>query len=652
MSLGRGEEKRTENRGFKKADAYAIIVIAASLSRMEIRHCCKNEYIEENKMKRLLHYLSGYKLESILGPLFKMLEASFELFVPLVIARMIDVGIKHEDTGYILRMGGLLVLLGIIGLTCSLTAQYFAAKASVLAATGLRNDLFSHISHLSYSEIDTVGTSTLITRMTSDINQVQTGINMVLRLFLRSPFVVFGAMIMAFTVDVKAALAFVVVIPLLSVVVFGILLISMPLYKKVQKQLDQVMLTTRENLMGVRVIRAFNRQKNETARFEEENGLLVQFQVFVGKISALLNPVTYIMINLATVAVIWIGARQVDSGVITQGKVVALVNYMSQILVELIKLANLIIIISKSVACMNRVDGIFRLEPSIKEKAGAVSEAANDVEENTEASGVQSRKKEPVNAVPDCGKVAFKGVTFLYAGAKEPSLSGLDFSVKKGETVGIIGGTGSGKSTLVNLIPRFYDTAEGRVMIDGRDVREYTLPGLRGKIGVVPQKAVLFKGSLRENMQWGRKDASDQEIYEALDTAQAREFVDSKGKGLDLMIEQGGRNLSGGQKQRLTIARALVRRPEILILDDSASALDFATDARLRRAIKENTGDMTVFLVSQRAATIRNADQILVLDDGKIAGRGTHKELLNSCELYREICLSQLSEEEVERDAG
>lgn len=646
MSWGRGEEKRTENRGFKKADAYAIIVIAASLSGMEIRHCCKNEDIEENKMKRLLHYLSGYKLESILGPLFKMLEASFELFVPLVIARMIDVGIKHEDTGYILRMGGLLVLLGIIGLTCSLTAQYFAAKASVLAATGLRNDLFSHISHLSYSEIDTVGTSTLITRMTSDINQVQTGINMVLRLFLRSPFVVFGAMLMAFMVDVKAALAFVVVIPLLSVVVFGILLISMPLYKKVQKQLDQVMLTTRENLMGVRVIRAFNRQKNETARFEEENGFLVQFQVFVGKISALLNPVTYIMINLATVAVIWIGARQVDSGVITQGKVVALVNYMSQILVELIKLANLIIIISKSVACMNRVDGIFRMEPSIKEKAGAVSEAA------TKASGAQNRKKEPVNAMPDCGKVAFEGVIFLYAGAKEPSLSGLDFSVKKGETIGIIGGTGSGKSTLVNLIPRFYDTAEGCVKIDGRDVREYTLAGLREKIGVVPQKAVLFKGSLRENMQWGRKDASDQEIYQALDIAQAREFVDSKGKGLDLMIEQGGRNLSGGQKQRLTIARALVRRPEILILDDSASALDFATDARLRRAIKENTGDMTVFLVSQRAATIRNADQILVLDDGKIAGRGTHKELLNSCELYREICLSQLSREEVERDAG
>ncbi len=578
-------------------------------------------------MKRLLHYLSGYKLESILGPLFKMLEASFELFVPLVVASMIDVGIKQSNAAYILRQGGLLILLGIIGLACSLTAQYFAAKASVSAATCLRNDLFQHISNLSYTEIDTVGTSTLITRMTSDINQVQTGINMVLRLFLRSPFVVFGAMIMAFTVDVKAAMAFVVVIPLLSVVVFGILLISMPLYKKVQKQLDRVMLTTRENLMGVRVIRAFNRQKSETARFEEENGLLVRFQVFVGKISALLNPVTYIMINFAIIAVVWIGALQVGAGIITQGKVVALVNYMSQILVELVKLANLMIIISKSVACMNRVDTIFKMEPSIKEK--------NKVFASQE------------NSLP---KLVFDQVSFLYAGAKEESLSGIDFSVKKGETIGIIGGTGSGKSTVVNLIPRFYDVALGQVSLDGRDVREYSLEKLREKIGVVPQKAVLFKGSLRENMQWGKKDASDEEIYRALDIAQAREFVDGKKKGLDLYIEQGGRNLSGGQRQRLTIARALVREPEILILDDSASALDFATDARLRRAIKENTGDMTVFLVSQRAATIRNADQILVLDDGKLAGKGTHKELLSSCALYREICLSQLSKEEVERD--
>ncbi len=589
-------------------------------------------------MKRLLSYLSNYKLESIMGPLFKMLEASFELFVPLVVASMIDVGIKNRDAGYIAKMGGLLILLGVIGLACSLTAQYFAAKAAVSTATCLRNDLFSHISHLSYSEIDTVGTSTLITRMTSDINQVQTGINMVLRLFLRSPFVVFGAMVMAFTVNFKAALVFVAVIPLLSVVVFGILLISMPLYKKVQKQLDQVMLTTRENLLGVRVIRAFNRQKSETARFEAENGLLVKFQVFVGKISALLNPITYIMINFATVAVIWVGAVQVDGGIITQGKVVALVNYMSQILVELIKLANLIITISKSVACMNRVDSIFQLKPSIQEKPGAAGSKSASV------SG-HGFKTEPETA-----KVAFQNVSFLYAGAKEESLTDLDFSVKTGETIGIIGGTGSGKSTVVNLIPRFYDVASGGVLVDGIDVKDYSLDGLREKIGVVPQRAVLFKGSLRENMRWGRKDATDEEIYRALDIAQAREFVDSKGKGLDLYIDQGGRNLSGGQKQRLTIARALVRNPEILILDDSASALDFATDAKLRKAIKENTGDMTVFLVSQRAATIKNADQILVLDDGRLAGRGTHKELLSSCQLYREICLSQFSKEEVERD--
>lgn len=590
-------------------------------------------------MKRLLSYLSNYKLESIMGPLFKMLEASFELFVPLVVASMIDVGIKNRDASYIIKMGGLLILLGVIGLACSLTAQYFAAKAAVSTATCLRNDLFSHISHLSYSEIDTVGTSTLITRMTSDINQVQTGINMVLRLFLRSPFVVFGAMIMAFTVNFKAALVFVTVIPLLSVVVFGILLISMPLYKKVQKQLDQVMLTTRENLLGVRVIRAFNRQKSETARFEEENGLLVKFQVFVGKISALLNPVTYIMINFATVAVIWVGAVQVDAGIITQGKVVALVNYMSQILVELIKLANLIITISKSVACMNRVDSIFQLEPSIKEGANGVR------------GGSGGAKREGADGeARETAKVVFKNVSFLYAGAKEESLSNMDFSVKKGETIGIIGGTGSGKSTVVNLIPRFYDVAAGSVLVDGIDVKDYSLDGLREKIGVVPQRAVLFKGTLRDNMRWGRKDATDEEIYRALDIAQAREFVDSKGKGLELAIDQGGRNLSGGQKQRLTIARALVRRPEILILDDSASALDFATDAKLRKAIKESTGDMTVFLVSQRAATIKNADQILVLDDGRLAGKGTHKELLNNCQLYREICLSQFSKEEVERD--
>ncbi len=601
-------------------------------------------------MKRLLRYLADYKKESILGPLFKMLEASFELFVPLVVASMIDVGIPGRDVGYILRMGGLLILLGVVGLACSLTAQYFAAKASVEASANLRNDLLAHIFRLSYSEIDTVGTSTLITRMTSDVNQVQTGINMVLRLFLRSPFVVFGAMIMAFTVDVKAALVFVVVIPLLSIVVFGIMLISMPLYKKVQKQLDRVMLATRENLLGVRVIRAFNRQKSETARFAQENDTLVKFQVFVGKISALLNPVTYIMINLATVAVIWVGALQVDAGLLTQGKVVALVNYMSQILTELIKLANLIIIISKSVACMNRVDSVFRIEPGIKEESRAAMADAADVAEEMPGT-VAGKAGDTAAGKFSVPAVEFRNVSFLYAGAKEESLSGLSFTVKRGETVGIIGGTGSGKSTLVNLIPRFYDAASGQVLVDGQDVKKGSLSGLREKIGVVPQKAVLFKGTLRENMLWGREDASDEEIYEALDIAQARDFVEDKGQGLELPIAQGGRNLSGGQRQRLTIARALVRRPRILILDDSASALDFATDARLRKAIKENTGDTTVFLVSQRAATVKNADQILVLDDGKVAGKGTHKELLNQCQLYREICLSQLTREEVDRDA-
>ena len=591
-------------------------------------------------MKRLLRYLADYKKESILGPLFKMLEASFELFVPLVVASMIDVGIQNRDIGYILRMGGLLILLGIIGLTCSLTAQYCAAKAAVEASASLRNDLLAHIFRLSYSEIDTVGSSTLITRMTSDLNQVQTGINMVLRLFLRSPFVVFGAMIMAFTVNVQAALVFAVVIPLLSVVVFGILLISMPLYKKVQKQLDRVMLTTRENLLGVRVIRAFNRQKSETARFEEENSILVKFQVFVGKISALLNPVTYIMINLATVAVIWVGALQVDAGVITQGKVVALVNYMSQILVELIKLANLIIIISKSVACMNRIDSVFAMEPGIIDKTSSL-----EGKEPAAKAGEEEKRGQRGMSVE------FKDVSFVYAGAKEPSLSGLSFKAEKGKTIGIIGGTGSGKSTLINLIGRFYDVSSGQVLLNGQDVREFPLHQLRESIGLVPQKAVLFKGTLRENMRWGKADAQDEEIYQALEIAQAKEFVDGKGQGLELEIEQGGRNLSGGQRQRLTIARALVRKPDILILDDSASALDFATDAKLRKAIKEGTGDATVFLVSQRASAVKNADQILVLDDGEIVGKGTHKELLKGCALYREICLSQLTREEVERDA-
>lgn len=577
-------------------------------------------------MKKLLKYLRDYKLESILGPLFKMLEASFELFVPLVMAQIIDVGIKNQDTGYILKMGGILVLLGVVGLTCSLTAQYFSAKAAMGFGTALRNDLFRHINSLSYREIDTVGTATLITRMTSDINQVQSGVNLVLRLFLRSPFIVFGSMVMAFTINVKAALVFVVAIPLLSIVVFGILLISMPLYKKVQKQLDQVLLTTRENLLGARVVRAFNRQQDEMEKFDQENSLLVKFQVFVGKVSALMNPITYVIINGAIIVLIWTGGWQVEQGIITQGEVVALVNYMSQILVELVKLANLIITISKSLACANRISTVF------EEKSSIVDGGKGGAGENGTASDV---------------KVEFRDMDFCYGGAAEPSLTKISFQAKRGQTIGIIGGTGSGKSTLVNLIPRFYDATEGAVLVDGADVREYSLERLREKFGVVPQKAVLFKGTLRENMQWGKRDATDQEIYEALEIAQAREFVDSKEKGLDLLIQQGGKNLSGGQKQRLTIARALVRKPEILILDDSASALDFATDAALRKAIKENTKDMTVFLVSQRATTIKNADQILVLDDGKLVGLGTHKELLDTCEVYREICFSQLSEEEV-----
>lgn len=620
-------------------------------------------------MKRLLSYMKDYRKESILGPLFKMLEASFELLVPLVVASMVDVGIRNRDGGYIMKMGGLLLLLALVGLACSLTAQYFAAKAATGAGTALRNDLYKHIGTLSYAEIDSVGTATLITRMTSDINQVQNGINMTLRLLLRSPFVVFGAMLMAFTVDLRSAMVFVVTIPVLCVVVFGIMLVSMPLYRSVQRQLDKVLLTTRENLMGVRVIRAFNRQESEVGKFEGENDRLVQMQVFVGKISALLNPVTYVIINVAIVAVIWVGGEQVDSGTITQGKVIALVNYMSQILVELIKMANLIILISKATACMNRVDSIFQVETSVKERGslgGGTHENGSlggGIQENvSHGKGIQENvshiKEDSCESPPSTGpsaggpvpKVEFRDMDFVYSGAKAPALSGISFKAMPGQTIGVIGGTGSGKTTLVNLIPRFYDADKGQVLVDGVDVRNHTLDGLRSKIGVVPQRPVLFKGTLRDNMKWGKKDASDEEIYDALNMAQAREFVNDKDQGLMLHIDQGGRNLSGGQRQRLTIARALVRRPEILIMDDSASALDFATDARLRKAIRQGTKDMTVFIVSQRATTIKQADLILVLDEGALAGMGTHKELLNSCEVYREICLSQLSREEVERD--
>lgn len=574
-------------------------------------------------MRQLIKYLKDYKLESILGPLFKMLEASFELFVPLIMARMIDTGIKNRDISYILKMSGVLVLLGLTGLVCSLTAQYFAARAAVGFGAALRNDLFAHINRLSYSDQDRIGTSTLITRMTSDINQVQSGLNLALRLLLRSPFIVFGAMIMAFTVNVPAAMVFVVAIPVLSMVVFGIMAVSMPLYKNVQKQLDQVTLATRENLTGVRVIRAFNRQEYEMVRFNEANDRLVKQQVFVGKISALMNPVTYVMINLAIAAVIRISGMQVASGIITQGETVALVNYMSQILVELIKLANLIISISKALACAGRIGAVLAEGSGIEDPAGkAPADSAYPV------------------------KIKFNHVFFSYQQDQEDSLSDLDFSILKGQTVGIIGGTGSGKSSLVNLIARFYDVRAGTVLVDGVDVRSYPPAQLREKIGMVPQKAVLFRGTLRENMQWGKKDATDEEIRHALAVAQAEDFVDDKGRGLELHIEQNGKNLSGGQRQRLSIARALVRQPEILIMDDSSSALDFATDARLRQAIREHTAGMTLLIVSQRASALKTADQIIVMDDGKIAGCGTHEELMDGCEVYREICLSQLSQEE------
>ena len=596
-------------------------------------------------MKRLFRYMKDYKKESVLGPLFKMLEASFELFVPLVVASMVDVGIKNRDGGYIMRMGGLLLLLAMIGLACSLTAQYFAAKAAAGIAARLRNDLFAHIGGLSYTELDHMGSSTLITRMTSDVNQVQNGINMALRLLLRSPFVVFGAMAMAFTVDVRTAMIFVAAIPVLCVVVFGIMLVSMPLYRAVQRQLDKVLLLTRESLAGVRVIRAFNRQRSETEKFQRENARLVKMQVFVGNISSLLNPVTYVILNIALAAVLWSGAEQVQVGAISQGKVIALVNYMSQILVELIKMANLIILISKAIACMNRVDGVFQVESSIREPQRK-EEGMKWGEVYTPVSHAEAGPEAKTAFAP---KVEFRDMDFIYEGAGAEALKSISFKAMPGQTIGVIGGTGSGKTTLVNLIPRFYEASGGQVLVDGTDVKDYRLKDLREKVGMVPQYASLFNGSLRDNMKWGRQNASDEEIYKALEIAQAREFVDSKERGLELAIDQEGRNLSGGQRQRLTIARALVRRPEILILDDSASALDFATEARLRAAIREHMDNMTVFIVSQRVSAIQNADMILVLEDGHLAGMGTHRDLLRNCAVYREICLSQLSEE-VEKD--
>ena len=574
-------------------------------------------------VKSLFAYMKDYKKECVLGPLFKLLEASFELMVPLVMAAVIDVGIANGDRGYIGRMCLVMAALGVIGLVCSITAQFFAAKASVGVAAKLRHALFAHIQELSFTEMDTAGTSTLITRMTSDINQVQNGLNLALRLLLRSPFVVFGAMVMAFTIDAPAALVFVVAIPLLAVVVFGVMLWTMPRYKKVQAGLDRVLGNTRENLTGVRVIRAFGREEAETGRFETENNALTKLQEHVGRVSALMNPVTYVIINLATVVLIWVGAVRVDTAIITQGAVVALINYMSQILVELIKLANLIINITKALACASRVQGVLDTESSME----APQALSNVVEQNQE-------------------RVAFRNVALTYQGAGAASLSGLSFSVKPGETVGVIGGTGSGKSSLVNLIPRFYDATQGDVLVDGHNVRDYPLASLREKVGVVPQRAVLFTGTIRDNLKWGKPDATDEELWQALETAQARDFVEEKPGGLDEPVSQGGKNFSGGQRQRLTIARALVRKPEILILDDSASALDFATDARLRKAIRQMEGGPTVFIVSQRASSIRYADKIIVLDDGEAVGIGTHEELLKHCEVYREIFESQFQREE------
>lgn len=583
-------------------------------------------------MKTLLAYLKGYKKESILAPLFKMLEASFELFVPLVMAAIIDVGIANQDKPYIVKMCFVLIALGIIGLVCSITAQYFAAKAATGVGTGIRHGLFEHIQKFTFTEMDQLGTSTLITRMTSDINQIQSGVNLVLRLFLRSPFIVFGAMIMAFTVDVKAALVFVVTIPLLSLIVFGIMLVTMPMYKKVQADLDQVLLATRENLTGARVIRAFNKEEDETKRFENANQILTDAQKYVGRISGMMNPLTYIIVNGAIIALIYVGAVRVDIGDLTQGQVVALINYMSQILVELVKLANLIISVTKAAACLNRVESVLAVKLDMNE--GDVRWKSNSSEADRDL-----KNKIPV--------VEFSHVSLTYKGTSDTSLSDINFCAKKGQTIGIIGGTGSGKSSLVNLIPRFYDATDGTVKINGRDIKEYQTENLREHIGVVLQKAVLFKGSIADNLRWGKEDATEQEMYEALDISQAREFVDTKQGGLEFQIEQGGRNLSGGQKQRMTIARALVRKPEILILDDSASALDFATDAALRKSIKEMKNQPTVFIVSQRAASIQYADQIIVLDDGAMAGIGTHEELLKDCPVYQEIYYSQFPKEAV-----
>ena len=569
-------------------------------------------------LKKLLKYMKGYGKECVLGPLFKLLEATFELFIPLVVANIVDKGIGTGDGTYILKMCGVMILLGIVGLLSAVTAQYFSAVAAVGFSTRLRHAVMAHILGLSYSQMDTLGTSTMITRMTSDINQVQNGINLTLRLLLRSPFVVFGAMIMAFTIDFQAALVFAGVIPVLCLVVFGIMLITMPMYKAVQASLDGITSATRQNLTGVRVLRAFCKEEAETAEFSHKTEELAQRQQSAGGISALMNPITLVVVNLAVILLVRIGALKVEGGILTQGLVIALYNYMSQILVELVKMANLIISITKAVACGNRVQSVLELEPD---------------------------QKNGQNTEPLQGRVEFRNVTAQYAGAAEPSLENLSFTAQPGQTVGIIGGTGSGKSTLVNLIPRLYDAFDGQVLLDGREVAEYDLTSLRNQIGIVPQKAVLFKGTVRQNLLWGNEKASDADLWAALETAQAREVVKDKEGELEAFVEQGGTNFSGGQRQRLTIARALVRKPKILILDDSASALDYATDANLRMAIRAMENPPTTFIVSQRAASVRYADEILVLDDGQLVGKGTHEELLETCSVYQEIYYSQFPKE-------
>jgi len=568
-------------------------------------------------LKKLLIHLKGYIKECIIAPLFKLLEALFELFIPIVMASVIDVGIANGDKSHIYKMCGIMALLGLIGLCCSLIAQYFSAKASVGFAVKVRSALMNHIQKFSFTEADTIGTSTLITRMTSDINQVQTGVNMVLRLFLRSPFIVFGAMIASFTIDTKSATVFCVTIPLLSLVIFGVMAITVPLYKKVQSSLDKVMLSTRENLSGIRVIRAFSNEDSEIESFKDNNSILKKAQLHASKISSIMNPVTYSIVNISAVVLIWVGAIRVDSGLIKQGELVALINYMSQILVELVKLANLIVTITKAVACGNRIQSIFEISPSMEDGSYVI-----DTFNSSDT------------------VVSFKDVSFKYAGAGDNSLNDISFDVKRGETIGIIGSTGSGKSTLINLIPRFYDATEGTILIDGKNIKDYSIKNLRSKISIVMQKTSLFKGTIESNMLVGNQQATEQDIQWALDISQSSEFVASKSQGIKTEVSQSGKNFSGGQKQRLTIARALVKKPEILILDDSSSALDYATDLKLRTELKK-LSKMTVFIVSQRTSSIQSADKIIVLDDGQMVGIGSHEELLKDCLVYKEIYSSQ-----------